>query len=124
MSAKKFIESPIIRRLLLFIKKMFIDIFSIVENFWLIIKVLILINNFTYFDGQAVKMMCAVVVMFVFCWLPIQVFNLFVYNEWYLKLIDYRTFLKLYIPVFFGCHFLAMGKNILCSQIKEFNLFK
>jgi hypothetical protein len=55
--------------------------------------------------------MIAVVVMFVFCWLPIQAFNLIVYNKWYSKIMNFKTFKNIYIPVFFGCHFIAMGEK-------------
>lgn len=61
-------------------------------------------------------MMSAVVLMFILCWLPIQSYNLLLFTEWYKKLMDFKTFLKLYIPVFFGCHFLAMGKTYVISQ--------
>jgi hypothetical protein len=55
-------------------------------------------------------MMIALVVMFVFCWLPIQTFNMIIYNEWYIELMDFETFENNYVSIFFGCHFIAMGK--------------
>ncbi len=54
-------------------------------------------------------MMTAVVVMFVLCWLPIQAFNMIIYNEWYTEIVDFDTFQNSYVSIFFGCHFLAMG---------------
>jgi hypothetical protein len=56
-------------------------------------------------------MMIALVVMFVFCWLPIQTFNMIIYNEWYIKIMDFETFQNNYVYIFFGSHFIAMGKR-------------
>jgi hypothetical protein len=56
-------------------------------------------------------MMITLVVMFVFCWLPIQTFNMIIYNEWYIELMDFETFQNNYVYIFFVCHFIAMGKR-------------
>ncbi len=62
-------------------------------------------------------MMIAIVVMFILCWLPIQTFNLIIYNEWYLDIMEFETFKNIYVSIFFGCHFLAMGKQLIAETL-------